>query len=113
MLPNEHRLRLEKDIKTLFAKGRSVFGIFVGVRFRPNKLAHSRFAFVVGTKVSKKAVVRNRLRRQLRGIIYKHLSKIKPGFDVMLMIKKEAIGKKSRELEAELIQTLQRKARLL
>ena len=112
MLSKEHRLRLEKDIKALFAKGRSVFGIYTGIRYRPNKLALSRFAIVIGTKVSKRAVVRNRLRRQFRSIIYKHLVEIKPGFDVVLMVKKEAIGKKSKELETEFIQTLKRKSPL-
>lgn len=113
MLPKEHRLRLDKDIKTLFSKGKSVFGLCVGVKYRPNRLLVSRFAVVVGTKVSKRAVVRNRVRRQLRGILFRYLSEIKPGFDVMLMVKKEAIGKKSKELEVELLQTFKRKSPLL
>lgn len=111
MLAKEYRLRLEKDIKTLFTKGKSVFGPLIGMKFRPNRLSVSRFAVVVGTKVSKKAVVRNRLRRQLRAIIYKHLFALADGFDVMLMVKKEAIGKKSSELEAELL-ALFKKSRL-
>ena len=113
MLPKEYRLRLEKDIKTLFSKGKSVFGLCVGVKFRPNRLSVSRFAIVVGTKVAKRAVVRNRVRRQLRGILFRHLSALTPGYDVMLIVKKEAIGKKSRELETELVQTLKRKSPLL
>ncbi len=113
MLPKEHRLRLDKDIKTLFSKGKSVFGLCVGVKFRLNRLSVSRFAIVVGTKVAKRAVVRNRVRRQLRGILYKHLGELTTGYDVMLMVKKEAIGKASRELEAELLQTLKRKSPLL
>lgn len=113
MLPKEYRLRLEKDIKTLLSRGKSVFGLSMGVKFRPNRLSVSRFAIVIGTKVAKRAVVRNRVRRQLRGILFKHLSELTPDYDVMLIVKKEAIGKTSRQLEAELIQTLKRKSPLL
>lgn len=113
MFSQENRLRHDKDIKALFSKGKSAFGILVGIKFRYNKLPVSRFAVVIGTKVSKKAVVRNRLRRQVRGIISKHLPKIAPGYDVALLIKKEAIGKKSREIEEELVATLKRKSPLL
>lgn len=113
MYPQENRLRHEKDIKALFQKGKSAFGIMIGVKFRPNRLLVSRFAVVIGTKVSKKAVVRNRLKRQVRAIITKHLREIAPGFDVALLIKKEAIGKKSIELEQELIGNLKRKTPLI
>lgn len=113
MFSQENRLRHEKDIKALFLKGKSAFGVLVGVKFRANRLPVSRFAVVIGTKVSKKAVVRNRLRRQVREIIKKHLSEIAFGYDVALLIKKEAIGKKSREIEEELLVTLKRKTPLL
>jgi ribonuclease P protein component len=113
MLPLQHRLRLEKDIKTLLSKGKSVFGLYVGVKFRPNRLSVSRFAIVVGTKVAKRAVVRNRLRRQLRGILFRHLGDLTAGYDVMLIVKKNAIGKTSRDLETELLQTFMRKSPLL
>ncbi len=113
MLSKEYRLRNDKDIKALFAKGKGVFGLLINIKFRPSKLHVSRFAVVVGTKVSKKAVVRNRLRRQLISIIFKHLKNIRPGFDVVLMPKKEAIGKKSKEFEEEIIKTLKLKTRIL
>jgi len=113
MLPKDHRLRLEKEIKTLFAKGKSVFGLLIMIKMRPNRLPLSRFAVVVGTKISKRAVVRNRLRRQISAVVEKHLSQIAPGFDVVFMPKKEAIGKKTIELENEILLTFKRKTRLL
>lgn len=113
MLSKEYRLRNDKDIKTLFAKGKGVFGLLVNIKYLPNKLPVSRFAVVVGTKVSKKAVIRNRLRRQLKAIIYKHLNIIRPGFDIVLMPKKEAIGKKSKEFDEEIIKTLKLKTHIL
>jgi len=113
MLSKEHRLRNDKDIKTLFAKGKGVFGLLVNIKYRSNHILVSRFAVVVGTKVSKKAVVRNRLRRQINAIIFKRLKNFCPGFDVVLMPKKEAIGKKSKDFEEEIFKTFKQKTRIL
>lgn len=112
MLSRPHRLSLEKDIKTLFAKGKGVFDSCAGLKFRPNGKERSRFAVVVGTKVSKSAVVRNRIRRQIREVIRLRLGEIKPGFDVMFMVRKEAEGKTYSELEGRVTGAL-RKAKLL
>lgn len=112
MLPSEHRLRLEKDIKTLFAKGKSVFGLFIGMKYRPNQRDVSRFAVVAGVKVSKKAVDRNRIKRQVRAIVHELLPEIKPGYDVLLFAKKETLGKTSEELRHQLMKSF-KKAGLL
>ncbi|HAU65813.1 MAG: Ribonuclease P protein component [Candidatus Uhrbacteria bacterium GW2011_GWF2_39_13] len=112
MLSPEYRLRHEKDIKALFARGKSVFGIWLGMKFQPNKLPVSRFAVVVGTKVSKKAVVRNRLKRQIRAVIQVNLLQINPGYDILFFLKKEAVGKDFEEISKQVVQSL-KKARLL
>jgi len=112
MLPHSNRLHLDKDIKTLFAKGKGVFDVYAGLKFRKNNLDVSRFAVVVGTKVSKSAVVRNRIRRQVREVIRTRLAEIKPGFDVMMLIRKESVGKTYLELERHVVDGL-RKAKIL
>ena len=112
MLPQQNRLRHEKDVKTLFAKCRSVFGSLVGMKVRPNRLAVSRFAIVVGVKTAKSAVDRNRIKRRVRAIIHAHISELKGGFDVGLLPRKEALSVKYAELEAQLLTSF-KKARLL
>ena len=112
MLPQQFRLRHEKDVKTLFAKGRSVFGSLVGMKVRPNKLAVSRFAIVVGVKTAKSAVDRNRIKRRVRAIVHAHLAELKGGWDVGLLPRKEALTAKYPELEAQIVASL-KKARLL
>ncbi len=112
MLPQEYRLRHEKDVKTLFAKGRSVFGSLVGMKIRPNGLLVSRFAVVVGVKTAKSAVDRNRIKRRVRAIIYAHLLQMKGGWDVGLLPRKEALSAKYAELETQLLSSF-KKARLL
>jgi ribonuclease P protein component len=93
VLSSENRLRKDTDIKTLFSKGKGVFDSVCGLKFRPNGLTVSRFAIVAGTTVSKRAVVRNKLRRQLREILRSRLSHIRPGFDIVLIVRKPAIEK--------------------
>lgn len=112
MLPKQYRLRLDKDIKALFAKGKGVFDVVVGAKVRKNDRKVSRFAVVVGVKVSKSAVVRNRIRRQIRAMIHNHLEDLAPGFDVMILVRPEAVNKKREEIESHLVNTL-KKAKLL
>jgi len=57
----------------------------------------SRFGFIISTKISKKAVVRNRIKRTMSEVIRKSLSEIKNGYDVLFLIK-PSIVKLEREL---------------
>lgn len=112
MLPKEYRLRQEKDIKALFANSKSVFDVCIGLRYRKNTLNLSRFAVVVGTKVSKKAVDRNKIRRRIRSVLQKRLIEIRPGFDVVFLVKKEVLSASFKEVE-EQVERLLQKANLL
>lgn len=108
MLDKKHRLRLEKDIKTLFTKGKGVFGICVGIKYKKNNLDESRFAVVVGTKVSKKAVERNKLKRQIRAIIRNNIDGFVSGYDIVFIGKKESLNKDTKELEKQILNVLKK-----
>lgn len=112
MLPEKHRLRKKKDIERVFAKGKSVFDSVCGARLRKGEAPQTRFAIVVGTKISKSAVVRNRLRRRIREIIHAKLSSIAPGFDVVMLVRPDAKNATFKDLEKRVLLVL-RKARLL
>jgi ribonuclease P protein component len=112
MLPSPNRLRHEKDIKALFADGKGVFDSACGLKFRKNGLGATRFAVVVGTKVSKSAVVRNRVRRQIRSVIEARLAEVKPGFDVAILVRGEALKLKFPQIEERIVGVL-KKGRLL
>lgn len=108
MLPNIYRLRQEKDIKALFARGKSVFDIVLGIKFKRNNFSHSRFAVVVGSKISKRAVVRNLIKRRLRAVLEKHLEDFRPGFDVIILVKEGVTKRAFVDLESELLGLLER-----
>ena len=102
MLAKKYRLAADKDFTRLFKKGRSFHGNGMSVRLVRNSLSESRFAFVVSVKVSKKAVVRNKLRRRLREMVAKWIPDIKSGYDVAVLTKPQAIGMTSEELRKSL-----------
>ena len=108
MLPKDYRLRLDKDIKILFSQGKSIFGVITGVKYRPNHLKTSRFAIVIGKKISKKAVVRNRLRRQIRAMLYEELKNFKDGYDLMILVRPNIINKKREEIYNDLFKVLKK-----
>lgn len=78
MLKRENRLAKSKDIQTAFARGRTFFNPFFSIRFLP-KPTQKRFTVVVSTKVYKRAVARNRLKRLVREYLRKNLDKFSGG----------------------------------
>ncbi len=112
MLHLTNRLKNEADIQTLFRKGKGVFDAVCGVKYTKNSKEESRFAIMIGKKVSKKAVVRNKIRRQYRAILRKHLPNIAKGFDVLLIVSPKVKELTYKQKEERLITVLQ-KGRLL
>lgn len=108
MLPRKYRLTAEKDFNRIFKRGRSVSGKGVGLKVAPNRLEVSRFAFVVSTKISKKAVVRNKLKRQMREVVCEVLEDIKKGMDVVVMARKDAADAEFSILKDSLLKVLKK-----
>lgn len=88
--------RAEIDGKMIQSKS---FGVQV---FDRQDKENSRFAFVISTKISKRAVVRNKIKRIMSEFIRVNLSKIKLGKDVVFLIKPKVTTIKKEELESEL-----------
>ncbi len=84
----------------------SFYTKILGFKVLENKLGISRFGIVVGTKVSKLATARNRLKRQIREIIQEKIKKITPGYDFVISALPAALGKTHKELEKEIISGL-------
>ena len=124
MIPKEHRLKHMKDFDILFKEGRFVGGDLVTLKvwsINPEKYPRRKYnkdelkiGFVVGLKVNKSAVKRNRLKRQMREAVALLLKeeKIKNGYMVAVIAKKEMLDKEYKEIEKEIIKTF-KGARLL
>ena len=88
MLPKACRIRLKRDFERIFDFRRSVSGRFVRFACAPAglpKQSISRFGIVTSAKVSKRAVVRNRLRRRVRVAIAEALPFLKPPLDIVII----------------------------
>ena len=86
MLPETNRLKKEKDFEKLFKKGKAYKEDFLSLRVVKNNLKDSRFGFIVSNKFSKKAVVRNNIKRRLRSLIRAKMPDIKKGIDAAIIV---------------------------
>lgn len=112
MLPKPNRLKKKLEIEAVFKKGRKFKEDFLILIMAQNILSRPRFGFVVSGKVSKRAVVRNKLRRYLRELVRLRLKKIKSGLDMLLIAAPGLETKDYRETE-ETINRLFQKAKIL
>jgi len=112
MLPREYKLKKDNDFKKVFEKGKFYRDGFIKIRFLKNDLEITRFGIVISSKISKKAVFRNRIRRCLEEIIRLRLDQIKSGFDIVVLFEPEVVDKKYKQIE-EAFANLVEKAKLI
>lgn len=108
MLPRKYKLKRDNDFKKVFKEGRYQQRDFIKIIFLKNNLKVSRFAFMVGLKISKKANQRNKIRRRLEEIVQKRINQIKPGFDLVVMVSPAILEKNYQEIEEVLVGLLER-----
>ncbi len=76
MLPKTHRLHKDRDIARVYQKGRSARSDLFRLSWLPARSRAPRIAVVTSRKLSTKAVRRNLLKRQARGIIAELLPRL-------------------------------------
>lgn len=65
MISRKHRFHGRGSLNFVYKKGSSVRSEHLALRFAPSRAPDYRLAVVVSRKVSKSAVVRNRIRRRI------------------------------------------------
>jgi len=108
MLPKEYKLKKDNDFKKVFKNGRYKQGDIIKIKFFKNNLTISRFAFLVGLKISKKATKRNNIRRILEESVRLKFKQIKSGFDIVVIVSPDILNKKYQEIEKDLINLFQK-----
>ncbi|MBF2066658.1 MAG: ribonuclease P protein component [Calothrix sp. C42_A2020_038] len=114
-LPSLHRLKSRQDFQTVFREGISRHGSYLTLRaLRPSpskeinlsacvdtatkqvnsgeKSEHlpTRIGISVSTKVSKRAVVRNRIKRKIAAALHQLLPQLSPGWRLVIVVKPNA-----------------------
>jgi len=83
------RLRKRKDFNRTYKKGKSIANAFFVLVYRKSGLPVTRAGFAVSKKYGK-AVSRNRIKRQLREIYRYRIPRIKDGYDLIFIVRKNA-----------------------
>jgi len=99
MLKKENRIRLDKEFDRVFKAGQSFYGKEIGLKLAKNSLEISRYGILINTKVSKKAVIRNKIKRQLRAIIERNMASISKGNDIVIIVFPQILDKNFKEIE--------------
>ena len=108
MLSLKNRLKKEKDFQKVFNYGRTVASDIISIRFLDNKIQEIRVGFIVSKKISKKAVVRNKIKRILREQTRKKINNMKKKFDLIITAKGKILNLKSEEIGISLEKLLKR-----
>ncbi|NJN48764.1 MAG: ribonuclease P protein component [Alkalinema sp. RL_2_19] len=97
-LPQQNRLKRREDFDWVYRSGirrRATHLHVVAVhvsRAGDGNQYESRFGISISKKVSKLAVVRNRLKRQIKAALRLLLPQIKPGWSVVIIVRSSILG---------------------
>ncbi|WP_295615389.1 ribonuclease P protein component [Chamaesiphon sp. GL140_3_metabinner_50] len=112
-LPKPHRLRRRQDFQKVYQYGKRHQQVHLTLRslqHLPNSttenLPATRFGISVSQKVSKKAVIRNLLKRQVKAALRQLLPQITSGWSVVIGVRPSAQGCEYVEILRELEQLL-------
>lgn len=108
MYPALNRLRKTSDIEKLFKNGKSFLTALFSLKLAKNNFKETRFAVVVGTKVHKRAVRRNLIKRRIRAALIELIPGIKSGFDVVISARTASLDKTAAQIKQELVSAFQR-----
>lgn len=125
MLKEVNRLKHKTDFELLHSVGQFLGGPLINAQMWkihpeefPRRNYHAddlKIAFVAGLKVSKKAVIRNRAKRQMREAVRLLLKeeRIKGGFLISFIAKPNIIGASYDEIQKNIIRLLEKAGILL
>lgn len=95
-LPKAHRLKDRQDYRAVYARGIRRYSphlTLIALSTELDTVNHhsTLFGISVSKKVSKKAVVRNLIKRQIKSAIRLYLPRVAPGWKIVIVVKPKAI----------------------
>jgi len=109
-LPQANRLKHRQDFQLVYAQGTRYQTEHLLLRARQDNQAidkPSRIGIIISKKVSKKAVIRNRIKRQIRAIIQPWLKELAANWELVIIVHPQAIECKYEHFLRELKELFQ------
>ena len=103
MLSKKNRLYREKDINKTLKDGKTFFLPEFIIKYYFNNEKEIKVGFITSTKVDKRAIKRNTLKRKLREITRTILPNLKKGYYLLIIAKKPALKLNTTEIKQKLI----------
>ncbi len=100
-LAKKYRLTGKKDFQSLFYRGHTIKSDFLIVKFLKNNLKHPRIAITVPLKISKKAVIRNKIRRLIAEVVRK-INYQSRSIDMIIISSPSIVDKSFEEIKRDL-----------
>jgi len=97
-----------KEFDRAFKIGQSFYGQNLGLKAVDNNLSVTRLGILISTKVSKKAVIRNHFKRQIRELVRAELPQLQAGKDLVVVVFPQILDKNFEEIKRLLIAGLKR-----
>lgn len=103
-LAKKNRLS-KKDIDRLFKQGKTVRNSFFFIRFLKNNTGYLRTAIIVSAKTTKKATLRNRIKRIFtEAVCSGHF--LEKSYDIAIVTTVNIVGKPLKEINRDLEQAM-------
>jgi ribonuclease P protein component len=87
VLASANRLTSGRDIARVMTRGRYAVSGPLAAKALVTHAGRSRAVVVVSKKISKKATVRNRIRRRLAAILAERWATVTPGYDIVITVR--------------------------
>lgn len=108
MLAREQRLTKSRDITAVMRRGRYGVSGPVLAKALANGTPTSRLVVVVSKKVSKKATVRNRVRRRVIGVVEASWQTVPAGYDIVVTVRDDLSDAPATEVTKRVTEALKR-----
>lgn len=92
------RLRSSRDVVAVLREGRRSRHPLLHLATLPNQLGHNRFAYAVGKRIDRRAVIRNQIRRRLREVA--RAAPLRQGYDIVIVAGPATVAASFSELAA-------------
>jgi len=102
MLNKKNRISNRQLISKLLSSGKVYQTDSFTIKYLPSHFADSEFAIITSKKISTKAIVRNKLRRQISESLRLNLNLLKNPLVAVIITKSSILNKEYQDIEAKI-----------